>query len=99
MPSVTIIPVEYNYAISGSFKDWISYGNWQFDLLQGLNELPDIEKSKILTLIKDIKDEKEKMKILYHYLQDETRYINITIETGGLKPYSATYVSTNKYGD
>ena len=39
----------------------ISYGNWQFELLQGLSELPDIEKSKILTLIRNIKEDKEKI--------------------------------------
>jgi len=99
LPSVAIIPQEFNYEKRGSFKDWISYGDWQYELLQGLNELPDIEKSKILTLIKDVDENKEKIKILYHYLQDETRYINITIETGGFKPYPATYVSNNKYGD
>jgi len=99
LPSVAIIPQNFNYEISGSSEDWVLYGNWQFELLQGLNELPDIEKSKILTIIKSTVDNKEKIKLLYHYLQDETRYINITIETGGLKPYPATYVAQNKYGD
>ncbi len=99
LPSVIIIPQEFKYGRSGSFKDWISYGNWQYELLQGLNELPDIEKRKILSLIKNVEEDKEKIKILYHYLQDETRYINIKIETGGLKPYPASYVVQNKYGD
>lgn len=99
LPSVAIVPLEFSYESKGSFNDWISYGNWQFELLQGLNELPDIEKSKVDDLIKDVTDDYERIKILYHYLQDETRYINITIETGGLKPYPASYVALNKYGD
>ena len=99
LPYVEIIPVEFHYDINGSFKDWISFGNWQHELLQGLGELPENEKIKIQALTKDINDDKEKIKILYHYLQDETRYINVTIETGGLKPYSASYVAQNKFGD
>jgi hypothetical protein len=99
LPSVSVTPREFNYETSGSSKDWISYGNWQYQLLQGLNELPWIEKDKIQSLITDCDDDAEKIRILYHYLQDETRYINITIETGGLKPYPANYVADNKYGD
>jgi hypothetical protein len=99
LPSVTIVPQEFNYEKRGSFKDWNSYGNWQQELLQGLNELPDNEKNKILLLIKNVEEDKEKIKILYHYLQDVTRYVNVKIETGGLKPYPAIYVAQNKYGD
>ena len=99
LPYVSITPKEFIFDKKGSFQDWVSYGDWQNELLQGLNQLPAIEKGKILKLIENIDDDKEKIKILYHYLQDETRYINITIETGGLKPYPASYVSQNKYGD
>jgi len=99
LPNVEITPIEFNYDIDGSFKDWLSFGNWQYDLLQGLNELHNNEKNKVKSLIEDINDDKEKIRILYHYLQDETRYINVTIETGGLKPYPASYVTQNKFGD
>lgn len=98
-PNVAITPEIFNFEEQGSLKDWISYGNWEYNLLKGLNEIPDAEKSKITSLIKDIHDDKEKIKTLYHYLQDETRYINITVGTGGLKPYPAAYVAQNKYGD
>lgn len=99
LPSVEITPNNFKFEIGGSFNSWNSYGDWQFELLQGLNELPDMEKSKILALIRGIKEDKEKIRVLYQYMQDATRYINITIETGGLKPYPASYVSLNKYGD
>ena len=54
---------------------------------------PEKETSKINSLIKGIDDEKQKIRVLYHYLQDETRYINISLETGGLKPRRASYVA------
>ncbi len=99
LPSVVIVPKEFTFEKEGSFTDWKSYGNWHHDLLQGLNALPENEKRKIHVLTRDVEDDKEKIRILYHYLQDETRYINISIETGGMKPYPAQYVALNKYGD
>jgi len=99
LPSLAIVPLKFRFEEEGSFENWISYGIWQSKLLQGLNELPDIEKGKILTVVQNITDEKEKIRLLYHYLQDETRYINVKIETGGLKPFPAIYVAQNKYGD
>lgn len=99
LPTVVVVPVEFKFDLAGSFKNWETYGNWQYELLQSLSDLPQIEKDKFSMLTNSIKDKKEKIKSLYHYLQDETRYINITIETGGLKPYPASYVAKNKYGD
>jgi len=98
-PYVIIAPLNFDYGVKGSSKNWRSYGNWQYRLIQGLDILPDEEKKTISDLIKGVNDKKEIVKILYHYLQDHTRYIHVSIGIGGFKPYSAIYVSTNKYGD
>jgi hypothetical protein len=99
MPEVEIVPVSFKFDQHGSFDSWLSFGNWNYELQKGLSPLPQNEIIKIHSIIDGISDTGEKVKKLYHYLQDNTRYINITIETGGLKPYSASYVSENKYGD
>ncbi len=98
-PNVAVVPGEFIFDIEGSYDSWESYGDYQFQLIQGLSELPASEQNRIRSLTRDIDSELEKIKILYHYLQDQTRYVNITIETGGLKPYPASYVAENKYGD
>src|ERR1035437_4309169 len=99
IPKVDIVPEKFKFNKEGSFATWKAYGNWESNLLEGLNDLPEDEKQHIHSLIEGVKDDKEKIRILYHYLQDATRYINISIETGGMKPYPASYVSINKYGD
>ena len=99
LPHVIILPQKFNFAQAGSFETWSTFGDWQNEVLSGLSSLPQTEKTTINRLIEGINDTKEKVKILYNYLQDNTRYINITIETGGYIPYPASYVAENKYGD
>ncbi len=99
VPSVKIIPKNFNYGIEGSFESWLSYGQWLEQLNAGLDILTERERIKVDKLIKGISDKRKIVKILYRYLQDNTRYINVAIDIGGLKPYPATYVCENKYGD
>lgn len=99
VPEVVIVPDRFVYNREGSLSSWKAYGNWESQLLDGLNDLPVNELNQINLLINGVKDDKDKIKILYHYMQDATRYINVSIKTGGMKPYPASYVSINKYGD
>ncbi len=99
IPKVLIVPKSFNYDVEGSFSSWIEYGNWECELSKGLNDLPDIEKAALAKHVKNIENDKEKIKHLFHYLQDKTRYINVSIGVGGMKPYPASYVAKNKYGD
>lgn len=98
-PTVKIVPVDFVFKQKGRLDSWKNYGNWQYNINSSLLELPDNEKAKISSLIDGITDNTEKLKILYHYLQDATRYINVSVKTGGMVPYPASYVATNKYGD
>jgi len=98
-PRLVLVAQRFNYGINGSASDWKSYGNWFFNLNKGLNDLPVSEKEIVSQLIKNVTDTKEVIKILYHYVQDHTRYINVSIGIGGFKAYPASYVAQNKYGD
>lgn len=99
LPKVVVVPWKFKYDQEGSFASWKTYGNWICRLLDGSGELPEGEKQQINSLIAGVKNDKEKVRILYHYLQDATHYVNISIKTGGMKPYPASYVAVNKYGD
>lgn len=98
-PSVQIIPINFKFDLPGSAESWTSFGNWQNSLLEGLDDLPDFEKGKITRILEQKGSREELVRNLYHYLQDNTHYINISIETGGFKPYPASYVAFNKFGD
>lgn len=99
IPLVIIVPYEFYFNHSGSFESWSKYGEWESKMLVGLNELPENEKTKINEAIKDAATDLEKIEILFKRLQEETRYINISENVGGMKPHSASYVAKNKFGD
>jgi hypothetical protein len=99
LPSVTIVPLNFNYIKPGSFESWKSYGEWQLSIDKGIDELTPEEKKNIDRITDGITDQRTIIGILYHYLQDNTRYVLVDIDLGGLKPYPATYVCTNRFGD
>jgi len=99
IPSVKIVPENFYYGVPGRQKNWTEFGNWIFNLNKGLDYLPESEKYNIENIIKNLQTKKEKTDALYHYLQKNTRYINVSIDIGGFKPHPASYVVKNKYGD
>ena len=99
IPRVRIVPEIIEYGVTGSSESWSSFGTWLRDLNEGTDILPLKEKKFVERLVEGTKSKREIIQKIYYYLQDHTRYINVAIDVGGLKSYSADYVCTNKYGD
>jgi hypothetical protein len=99
LPYVRIMPLQFRFVTDGRADSWNEFGMWIYNLNKGLDELPQIEKEYIRALKSEGLEGKALIRKIYNYVQDRTRYVNLTLETGGLKPYSATYVSNNAYGD
>lgn len=98
-PYVKVIPENYVYGMEGAFKNWESFGNWFAKLTTGLNDLSIEDRKQVEDITRGITDKKEMVRQIYHFMQNQTRYINISLGIGGFKPYPASYVSANKYGD
>lgn len=99
LPNVNMVPVEFTYGVKGNMESWQSFGNWIESLNESLDNLPQYEKERVDKIIDSLSSKKDIVMALYHYLQDHTRYINVSIDIGGMKPYPASYVCQNKYGD
>lgn len=98
-PVLEIIPLDFIYGVNGTFQNWQTFGNWIYRLNANRDYLPQSETKKIDELLNGVKDDKEKARILYYYLQDYNRYINVKLKVGGLQTQSAEYVAVNRYGD
>ncbi|MEN8227647.1 MAG: DUF3857 and transglutaminase domain-containing protein [Bacteroidota bacterium] len=98
-PYVQIVPEDFRYGVKGNQSTWQSFGNWVYRLNEGRIDLPSNEQEKIDRMVEGIDNDLEKIRILYHNLQDHTRYINVSIDIGGLQTYPSSYVCKTGYGD
>ena len=99
-PIVYLSPNEFEYdGHSGNMETWESFGKWLKDLETGRDQLKEQTVKKIKNLVKGVKTDEEKVKIIYEYLQSKTRYISIQLGIGGWQPFKAEEVDKNGYGD
>jgi hypothetical protein len=100
-PEVLFAVEEFHfYGVDGKAKNWIEFGKWINDeLLQGRNTVTEATKNEVLRLTNEVSSPIEKAKIIYKYVQDNTRYISVQVGIGGVQPIEAIEVDKLKYGD
>ena len=100
IPKVLLMPNDFCYdSTCGNLSNWENHGKWISSLLTGKDILPADFVIKIKDLTKDAKNDREKVAILYQYLQNNTRYVSIQLGIGGYQPIDATSVSKSGFGD
>jgi len=84
----------------GYAENWLEFGKWRYDkLVQGLDEVPKMTALKMNEIVVGAKDDREKAKRIYEYVQNKTRYISVQLGIGGWKPFPASDVDKLGYGD
>ena len=97
---VRIAPSIFEYGdYRGNMRTWNEFGKWDYSLLEGRDKLPESAIKEIHSLIKPTDEPREKIKKLYRYMQDRTRYVSVDLGIGGWQPFDATYVHERGYGD
>ncbi|SEW41219.1 DUF3857 domain-containing protein [Chitinophaga arvensicola] len=98
-PSILLCPSDFTMGgFKGNLNTWKDFGKFAWQLNEGRDVLPDAIKSKVATLTQGLSRE-EKIKALYRYLQQNYRYIDITLGIGGWQTFDAASVAANGYGD
>lgn len=99
-PNILFAPTEFCFdSACGNMATWKDYGAWIYKLLEGRDVLPSELISKLNDIIKDAKSDREKVKIIFEYLQNNSRYISIQLGIGGLQPIESEKVYKAKFGD
>lgn len=99
-PILFFAPIDFKISgYEGTMETWSQFGDWISKLNRDRNNIPEESKIKIRSLVKDVKTEKEKIDILYKFMQDKTRYVNIVVGIGGWQPFESEVVDRLSYGD
>ncbi|TRZ44380.1 DUF3857 domain-containing protein [Robertkochia solimangrovi] len=101
VPRVEVVPKRFFYeGYEGDVSDWNEFGKWMYTrILSGRQELPPATIATVTALVKGVDDDYEKAKIIYKYVQENTRYISVQVGIGGMQPIAAIDVDKVKYGD
>jgi hypothetical protein len=99
-PTVFIAPTDFEFGgYKGNMSSWNNFGKFIYQLYSGRDVLPENAKRDVHRLTDGLNSKEEKVKALYNYLQQNTRYIGIQLGIGGWQPFEAKYVAEKKYGD
>ena len=99
-PQIIIAPNKFELdGYAGDMTSWEKFGEWYALLSKDAINLTQERKVFFQLLVKNASNDKEKAAIIYKYLQQNCRYVLITLGIGGFKPFDASFVDKKKYGD
>jgi transglutaminase-like putative cysteine protease len=100
IPYITAAPSGFEYAdYVGKMDSWKEFGDWISSLNRGRDVLPESTRSKIADLTRPFTTTEEKVRTVYQYVQQKTRYVSIQLGIGGYQPFEARVVDETGYGD
>lgn len=100
LPRVHTAPVDFGFAgVSGSQKSWSDVGGWLASLNGGTMDLDDRTKAEVEDMVSQCDSDLGKIKKLYGYLREKTRYVSIQLGIGGYKSMPASKVHMGGFGD
>jgi transglutaminase-like putative cysteine protease len=100
VPNIRVSPNEFEFGgYAGRMDTWKEYGSWQAKLNEGRSVLPEATRLKVKAMVQTAGSTEEKVRLLYEYLQNKTRYVSIQLGIGGFQPFDAKTVDETGYGD
>ena len=99
-PFVLLAPSKFSIeGYNGDMTSWNALGKFNLLLNKNRDILPNNIKQIVHEITDSLQDDYQKIQKLYHYQQQNTRYISIQLGIGGWQPLDAKFVSEKKYGD
>lgn len=100
VPMVEFSPEKFSLAgKQGDMSTWNTFGKWYYDQLITPVSTVTPEISAEISGLNLTGTTSEKVKTIYQYMQNKTRYVLIAMGIGGWQPMPASEVSKKGYGD
>lgn len=80
------------------FQDWREVAQWATELFSASQPLPD-ELKTLLTRLKSMPDEADRVVEALRWVQSEIRYFSVSIGESSHRPYAPAQVVQRRYGD
>ncbi|HMK39053.1 MAG TPA: DUF3857 domain-containing protein, partial [Bacteroidota bacterium] len=84
---------------AGNMTSWDGFGKWAAALYAGKDLLPQSAVNEVRAATATARDDREKIDVLYRYMQSRSRYVAVELGIGGWEPFKAGFVHEKGYGD
>lgn len=87
------------YISVSTYQNWSEMGRWYANMIDEQLRLNNELRAKAAELVQNIDSDEEKIRKIYEFVVESTRYVGIELGIHGWKPYPVTEVYRRKYGD
>ncbi|MCL4705347.1 transglutaminase-like domain-containing protein [bacterium] len=99
-PRILAAPTAFEIAgYAGVMSSWTSFGKWYYQLYSERMALPPTANAEVQRLSSAAATPRDRVRVLYEYLQAKTRYVSVQLGIGGWQPFEPAYVFERGYGD
>ncbi len=82
-----------------TYKSWDEMGKWYWGLIKDQLVPDDEVKQRAEALTKGLKDDRAKVRAIYDYVSQKTRYVALEFGIHGYKPYRCAQIFARGFGD
>ncbi|MGH7279920.1 MAG: DUF3857 domain-containing protein [Polyangiaceae bacterium] len=82
-----------------TYKDWNAMGQWYWGLVKDQFVADDEVRRRVADVTKGLKTNDEKVRAIYDYVVQKTRYVALEFGIHGFKPYRCAQIFARGFGD
>jgi len=98
-PRMPPMPEALAHVHVSTYKNWDEMGRWYWGLVRDQFVPDDEVRKRASEITKGISDDKAKVRAVYNYVVQQTRYVALEFGIHGFKPYRCSQIFARGFGD